>query len=178
MKRTIFYALMLAPSVTFAAQWVSVTRTDAMTDEETTETFVESTTGDKFSLLRRSDESVWGYLQLASPNQFSVGEQLMARIDKNEPREFNDKLEKLTADLGMKVESWEWNPSLIGFRLWHGKKDEGCGYVRQLYDGKRLVIRYHPNQSTTRDIVFELDGNQKAISKAVGFDVSHCPERT
>jgi len=175
MKRLICVALTLLPFAAMAAEWNSVTRTDAMTDEETIEAHIESTTGDRFTLLRRSDGSVWGYLELDSPHQFSVGDQVMARVDKNEPREFNDKLEKLTESLGDKIESWEWNPNLIGFRMWHGKKDDGCGYVQQLYNGSLLIFRYHPNQSTTRDLMFELDGNQAAISKAVGFDVSQCP---
>ena len=175
MRKSLFLALMLFPFAALAAEWNSTTRTDAMTDEETTEAYIESTTGDRFTLLRRSDGSVWGYLKLDSPHQFSVGEQLIARVDKNDPREFNDRLEKLTESLGDKIEAWEWNPSLIGFRMWHGKKDEGCGYVSQLYNGSRLIFRYHPNQSTTRDLVFELAGNQETISKAVGFDISQCP---
>lgn len=122
MKILMLGALTLLPFVAVAAEWNSVTRTDAMTDEETSEAYIESTTGDRFTLLRRSDDSVWGYLELDSPHQFSVGYYLMARVDKNEPRDFDDKLEKLTERLGDKIKTWEWNPSLIGFRMWHGKK--------------------------------------------------------
>lgn len=155
--------------------WEIKKTTDAMTDEVSRTVFVVSNDGSRFTLIRKSDNSVWGYLKLSGMNQFMINERLMLRIDKNEPVKFNEDLEKLTAEIGMKEEMWEWNPSLIGFRLWHGNLDEGCGLIQKLYDGEKMVIRYHPNQSTVRTISFTLTGNKKAISDALGFDVSTCP---
>jgi hypothetical protein len=174
----IFWILALSfisPPV-FASNWEIKFTSDAMTDKESTEAFIISNTGERFTILRRSDGRFWGYIQLVPPNQFSINERLITRIDKNTPKEFNEDFEKLTKSLGSPIESWEWNPSLIGFGIWHGNKNEGCGWLRQLYDGKKFIIRYHLNKSTTRDVIFELSGSQEAISKAAGFDVSMCPE--
>jgi hypothetical protein len=169
-----FVAMFLATGVASAADWSLKQSTDAMTDAVRKEAFVTNTEGDKFTIIRRNDGSVWGYFQLAGLNQFSVGERLMLRVDKNKPVEFNEDFEKLTRQLGRPIEAWEWNPGLIGFRLWHGKSDEGCGLVHQLYNGSQLIIRYHPNSSTERDVVFPLGGNHDAIAKAIDLQMSDC----
>lgn len=103
-----------------------------------------------------------------------VGENLMVRIDKNEPVEYNDKLQKLSARLGMPTLTWEWNPSLIGFRIWHGSPEEGCGQVTKLIEGSTMIIRYHPNHSTTRDLHFDISKGKPLLAKALHLDVSEC----
>jgi hypothetical protein len=178
MNKIFAFILLLLSTSVLASTWQQSITTDAITDKESIEAFVMSSTGDRFTILRRTDGKFWGYFQLAPPHQFRVGERLIARIDKNAPREFNEDLQKLTKRLGDPANSWEWNPSLVGFLLWHGDQAEGCGWLTQLYNGKKLVIRYHPNQSTFRDVVFKLSGNQKAISKAAGFNLSKCQEKT
>ncbi len=175
MKKLITLGLLAISSTAFAGNWELRTSTDAMTDTVASQAVVDAPSGEKFTVMRRSDGSVWGYVQLSGVNQFGINDNLMVRVDKNKPFEFNDKLEKLTRQLGKPIESWEWNPSLIGFRMWHGKVDEGCGIVQQLFHGQQIVVRYHPNQSTFRDITFPLTGNQKAISDALGFDINTCP---
>lgn len=172
-----YYALicLLVASTATAGDWEAKTTTDAMTDATSTEAFVTNADGDKFTMLRRSDGTVWGYIELSGIKQFSVNERLMVRVDKNDPVEFNEDFEKLSRELKMPMDTWEWNPNLIGFRMWHGKFNEGCGMVQRLFKGQQLIIRYHPNPSTISDVVFPLYGNQKTISDAVGFDVATCP---
>ena len=174
MNKLLALALIALPGLAFAGNWELKTTTDAMTDQTSSQAEVKSADGDTFTVMRRSDGSVWGYVRLAGMNQFGINENLMVRIDTNKPFEFNDKLEKLTRQLGKPIESWEWNPSLIGFRMWHGKPDEGCGIVQQLYNGHQIIVRYHPNQSTYRDITFPLTGNATAITDALGFSISAC----
>lgn len=158
----------------FAGDWKLITREDAMTDQVTKEAMVTAPGGEKFSVLRRSDGRVWGYFQLAGLDQFSVGERLMLRIDKNEPQEFNEDLHNVMKSLGSPEGAWEWNPNLIGFLIWHGEAKSGCGMLRTLYEGHQVIIRYHPNQSTVRDVVFPLTGNKKALSEAMDVDLSKC----
>lgn len=177
MRKLLATALVTISGAALAGNWEIRTTTDSMTDQVSREAFVTSPGGDKFTIIRRSDGSVWGYIKLAGINQFSVNDRLMLRVDKNRPVEFNEDFEKLTKKLGRPIEAWEWNPSLIGFLMWHGKIDEGCGLVKQLFEGATMVVRYHPNQSTIRDITFPLTGNKKAISDAVGVDVSTCPAK-
>lgn len=164
-------------SLASSADWQIKTKTDAMTDETSSEAFVIASTGEKLTIIRRGDNSVWGYLQLSGMNQFGINEKILFRVDRNPPSEFDDRLEKLTARLGKPIKTWEWNPSLVGFRMWHGKAEEGCGALKQLHDGKVVIVRYHPNQSTTRDITFEITGGQKALSDVVAVDLSVCPEK-
>lgn len=166
--------LTLSSSCLFAGEWQLKVTKDAMTDATTSEAFINSSAGDKLSVIRRSDGSVWGYVQLSGLNQFGINDSLLVRVDKNPVAEFNDRFEKLSNSLGKPIKTWEWNPNLIGFRMWHGKADEGCGIIKQLYEGKVVVVRYHPNQSTTRDITFEISGGQKALSDALSVDLSSC----
>lgn len=175
MKKLIAACLFMASSVANAGDWVLQTSTDAMTDKTTSQAVVTAQDGETFTILRRSDGSVWGYLQLSGMNQFGINESLLFRVDKDTPIEFNDKLQKLTQKLGHPIATWEWNPSLIGFRIWAGKVEEGCGIVQKIFKGSQIVVRYHPNQSTFRDVTFVLTGNQKAISDALGFDINTCP---
>lgn len=162
----------------FAGDWELKSKSDAMTDAVTKEATVTSPDGDKFTILRRADGSAWGYVQLGGSGLFGIDETLMVRVDKNKPVEFNDKFEKLAVKLKMpSMNIWEWNPNLIGFRIWHGKQDEGCGLIKQLFDGQQVIVRYHPNQSTLRDITFPLTGNNQALSDALGIDVAACPHK-
>jgi len=154
--------------------WEIEKTTDAMTDEVSRTVFVDSNDGSRFTLIRKSDNSVWGYLKLSGMNQFMINERLLLRVDKSEPVKFNEDFEKLTVELGMKVESWEWNPNLIGFRLWHGKLDEGCGLVQKLYDGEKMVIRYHPNQSTIKDVHFDISKNKSVITDSLEINMDNC----
>ncbi len=151
------------------ATWKLHKSVDSMTDKVTKDAYVVSSGGDRFTLLRKSDGRVWGYLQLAGMNQFKVNDALMLRVDKNKPVPISDPgLENLG------IHAYEWNPSLLGFLLWHGKVNEGCGYIRDLLSGKRLVIRYHPNQSTYRDVTFHIAKNKAAIRQGIGLSSNDC----
>lgn len=174
--RLILALTMMTISASSFAGWEVRTTTDAMTDAITIEAFVESQEGHRFTLLRRSDNSLWGFVRLAGLEQFSINERLMMRVDKNEPFEFNDDFEKLMERLGQPKNAWEWNPSLIGFLMPLVEKKLGCEIIKQLLHGSSMILRFHPNQSTIRDITFPINGNQKAVSDAFGFNVETCPE--
>ena len=172
--KSIATMLLLVAGVASASDWSLKTSTDSMTDETRKQASITNQDGDRFTVIRRSDNSVWGYIQLADGKMFNVGERLMLRVDKNKAVSFNEDFEKLTKKLGKPMEAWEWNPNLIGFRMWHGDPAEGCGLIKQLYDGSQLIIRYHPNDSTERDVTFDLSGNSQAITQALDFQISSC----
>jgi hypothetical protein len=160
----------------FSLAWSLEEKKDEMTDSFTRTATVKSAEGASFTLLRRSNGAVWGYLKLNASNQFMVGEELLMRIDKLPPVEFNDKLQKLLLRLGDAAPSWEWNPSLIGFSIWHGTPEDGkCGQISDLLRGKSLRIRYHPNQSTSRDLVFDISKTKETIRKALDVSLADCP---
>lgn len=156
------------------AGWKLVSRVDAMTDKSEKEAFITSDEGHRLTILRRGDNTVWMYLKLSGMNQFGIQDKLILRVDKNDPVDFGDSLDKISAKLSMPIKTWEWNPDLIGFRAWHGESRDGCGYIKQLINGSRLVIRYHPNESTYKDIFFNIGNNPKAISEALNLDASTC----
>lgn len=170
----LFLVLLVLTGTAFAGEWEFRTLTDSMTDEVVKQAEVKSAEGDVFTVLRRSDGSAWGYVRLAGHKQFGVKESIMIRVDKNKPFEFNDEFEKLTKRLGKPIKAWEWSPTLVGFRIWHGIPAEGCGIVEQLFKGEQMIVRYHPTESTYREITFALTGNADAITDALGFSISDC----
>lgn len=168
MRKIIFIAL-LTITETSLADWKVQESVDAMTDKVSKTAYVVSDDGSRFTVIRKSDKKVWGYLKLSGMNQFKINESLILRVDKNKPIDFNDKLQK-----SFGISSYEWNPSLLGFLIWHGKADEGCGLVGQLLKGKKMVIRYHPNKSTFKDIVFDISKNKTAIKEGLGLESEQC----
>ena len=175
MKHLYLLGLLCVAGQAGAEDWVLKISTDSMTDTITKEAMISSPTGESFTLLRRSDGSVWGYFRPANGQMFSAGDHLMVRVDKNKPIELNGKLEELMARVGKKMEVWDWNPTLIATRIWHGKVSDGCGIIQQLYNGQTMIVRNHPNESTYRDTTYTLGGNREALLQALDVDINACP---
>lgn len=167
--RTIIFIALSAFATSSIAEWKVQESVDAMTDQVSKTAYVLSDNGSRFTLIRKSSSAVWGYLKLSGMNQFKANDVLMLRVDKNEPRDYDDKAQKLFG-----IPSYEWNPSLLGFLIWHGKADEGCGLVGQLLQGQKMVIRYHPNKSTYKDIVFDISKNKAAVREGLGLESDQC----
>jgi len=169
--KTFLATILLFHTAAVFANWQIKTTTDAMSDETSSTIYVKAHNGEKFTLIRKTDNSVWGYFNLTGMKQFKINDQLLLRVDKNKPREINDKLQK-----AFKVHTYEWNPNLMGFLLWHGsaKEDNSCGFIGELINGKKLVIRYHPNKSTKRDVVFDISKNKNSIKKSLSLPKSAC----
>ncbi len=163
-------ALLLLATSTFvsAEGWKVETKVDAMTDVTRTYAMVTAKTGETLTILKRDDKTIWAYFELSGVDQFSVNDRLTLRVDKNKPISYNQDFQELSRELGQPVTNWEWNPSLIGFAVGSAKADGGCHkVVSEIYNGEKLVIRYHPNQSTTRDVIFPLANGKEVISKAI-----------
>ena len=156
-------AAMLLTNSALASEWILKSYTDSMTDAIRKEVYISNGDGDRFTLIRKSDGAVWGYVKLSGGKQFNIGERLMVRIDKNKPMEFNGDLDKI---MGGQINTWEWNPSLVGFQLWAGESG-GCETLKQIYSGSQITVRYHPNDSTSRDVLFVVDGGYEEISSAL-----------
>lgn len=168
MKKNYALIILFASPLVFAETWKVNSETDSMTDVTRIHAVVAAKTGDTFTILQRDDKSIWAYFELSGTNQFSVNDRLTLRVDKNEPISYNQDFQELSRELGQPVTNWEWNPNLISFELGSGKSDGDCHkIVTQIYSGEKLIIRYHPNQSTTRDVSFSITGGKEAISKAI-----------
>ncbi len=147
-----------------AAQWQLDSRVDAMTDLPSENVFIENAEGDRLTILRRSDQSIWGFLSLGEGRMFGSSRQgVLLRVDDHPPVGYS---EANTA--------YEWNPALAGFRIGTAESSY-CSIVRQLHAGEALAIRYFPNDSTQRDIRFELDpASADALLTATGVDMDQC----
>lgn len=167
--RQIIIFLSLLMTTNLYADWKINETIDSMTDKVQKNAFILSKGGHRFTLIRKSNGKVWGYLKLSRFNQFSVNDSLMLRVDKNKPREISDRFQK-----SIGIASYEWNPNILGFLLWHGEASKRCGTISQLLKGKKLVIRYHPNKSTYKDIVFNITKNKLAIRSALSIKNNEC----
>lgn len=172
--KVVFSVLVFLATVHSAFAWTIQESIDVITDEPRKQVAVTSADGHTFTLIRKSDNRVWAYVKLASPNQFMVGERLILRIDQDKPINFNEDLHNLMQRTGKPIKAWEWNPSLIGFLLWHGVAEKGCGLVKRLMESSKMVIRYHPNQSTERDIIFNTGQDRHLIGQSLNIDPSVC----
>lgn len=175
MKSLYMFGLLLFVGHAGAEDWELKTTADSMTDTITKEARISLPTGESLSILRRGDGSVWGYFRPANGQMFAAGDHLLVRVDKNKPIELNGKLEELMARVGKKMEVWDWNPTLIASRIWHGKVSDGCGIIQQLYSGKTLIVRNHPSESTYRDTTYALGGNREVLAQALDIDMTTCP---
>lgn len=159
--------------------WEIKTLTDAMTDEISHQAVLTSHSGDTLTLLLRGKNKFWAFVQLAGANQFGIDTDLTIRIDANKPGLWDDSWDKLSRMIGKDpTHTWEWNPSLIGFEAGSYATKEGeenvCSFVRDLYGAKKIVIRYHPNKSTFKDIEFHSEGNQSIIIDAFHINLDTC----
>jgi hypothetical protein len=176
-KSALHATLLLFGTLASAAEWKLERRIDAITDEEVKQAVLKSAAGDSVSIVRRSDDSVWLYLKLRQFETFSTEQVLIGRVDKNPPMEWGQKDNDFYRGIGMKLTMWEWNPNLVGGRAWHGKADEGCGFIEELARGSRLVLRYHPNKSTVADVVFSLPKSPTPMLEAIDLKMADCVER-
>jgi hypothetical protein len=170
MKKVLIVGSLVFSSLVFA-DWRVSKDTDLMTDKTILRASIEAETGESLTIMQRDDKSIWAFFKLANANTFSVDERLLLRVDKNEPTEYNRDFQDLTIELGKPMYNWEWNPNLIAFRIGGGTKDGDCNVtLKQLHNGKKLVIRHRPNKSTFRDVVFSATNGKVALQEVLDVD--------
>lgn len=175
MKFFLLILVAVTPALALATDWNLVNEKDAMTDEERTEAVIENPDGDRFTILRRANGKVWGFLSLGGVHQFGIINSIKARYGGNQAFVYNDDLDKLSKKLGRPMNGWEWNPKLVAFLMWHGNIEEGCGKITELAESKQILFRYKPNQSTQRDVYFRDVSEASAIPAALGINLEDCP---
>lgn len=167
--RIIIFIVLVSMFGSASAQWELDESVDAMTDEVSRKAYVASEDGHAFVVVRKNDGKVWGYLMLPEGEFFKINDAVMLRVDKNKPKNFDDRLQR---EFG--VASYEWKPDLLGFLIWHGKAGEGCGLVGELLKGDEMVIRYHPRESTLKDVRFDISENRKAVRAGLWLEEGQC----
>jgi hypothetical protein len=155
-----------------AAPWKLEQRTDAITDDVVKYASIQSRSGDTATIIRKSGGEVWMYVRLRPAALFSTEQRLAARVDKHEAYSWSKREDD--AMKGILPPSFDWSPSLIGVRLWHGKAEEGCGFVGQLAKGRLLVVRHYPQEATVQDVMFDLPKDSGPLMRSLDLRPSDC----
>ncbi|PSF15373.1 hypothetical protein [Marinobacter shengliensis] len=90
------------------------------------------------------------------------------RVDKNETMVVDPEKSKRLAELLGKP-TFQWEPATVGFLLWHGSEEEGCGYVGQLLQGQELKVRYQTNSLERDTFSANLAGAKQSIINGLGL---------
>ncbi len=154
-------ALML---LTFAqivnADWTFVNKVDEFTDKSVRYA-VYSDANHRIQLSHQG-EAVWMFISRKKIGTFEPNGTIEMRVDKNEARIVDpEKSKKLASLLGKST--FQWEPATVGFLVWHGKEDEGCGFVGELLQGKELKVRYQTNSLERDTFSASLAGAKQAI---------------
>lgn len=147
-----------------AAQWQLDSRVDAMSDRRVENAYIENTAGDRLTITRRADQSIWGFLSLGGGRMFGSSRQgVLLRVDGHPPERYWEGNTE-----------YEWNPTLAGFRM-RTAESQYCEIFRQLHAGSSLLVRYFPSDSTQRDIRFDLDPpSAHVLVTGTGIDLDLC----
>ena len=92
------------------------------------------------------------------------------RVDKNDTRTIDPKKSKeLGKLLGKKI--FQWEPKTVGFLIWHGKEDEGCGLIGELLEGDFLSFRYQISSMERETYEISLEGAKEAIINGLNLTI-------
>src|SRR3989338_9937587 len=141
MKNILVFLLFAFSSPAFA-EWTSVNKVDAFSDEMVRYAVYD----DENHRVQISHQgtAVWMFVSRKKIGTFEPNKLIELRVDKNKTFEFNPPaMNKILAASGLKA--YQWEPATIGFLIWHGLEDRGCGYIDQLISGEKLSVRYWTN---------------------------------
>ncbi len=168
--KTLFSALVLGVFSTVAmAGWISVDKTDDFTDKQVT--FARYTDTKHTIQISREDNGVWMYITRKLTGTLEPDTVVELRVDENKTFEVNPELSALLERLGQKA-SYQWEPKIVGFLIWHGIEEEGCAFIGELLLGSKLRGRYRLNSMERDTFSIPLEGARGAI--IAGLDLKIC----
>lgn len=92
------------------------------------------------------------------------------RVDKNKSKEINPvSLNQIFKSIGLI--GYQWEPATIGFQMWGGLENEGCGYIGELVSGDNLSVRYRINTLERDNFSISLAGAKKALIDGLNLKV-------
>ena len=153
-------------SASAMAKWDYVNKVDDFTDEKVM--YASYSDSDHRIQLSHEGKSVWMFITRKKVGTFDPKGIIEVRVDDNKTNTTDPvKSKRMAKLLGKKI--YQWEPSTVGFLLWHGKEDEGCGYINQLLNGSILKGRYQINSMERDTFKISLDGAREAIIKGLGL---------
>lgn len=142
------------------AEWTFVNKADEFTDKQVRYAAFSDT--DHRVQLSYEGTSVWMFITRKKTGTFDPNGLIELRVDKNESLTIDPVSSKRLAKLiGQRMFIWE--PATVGFLLWQGKEDEGCGFVGELLGGQELKVRYQTNSLARDTFSASLVGAKQAI---------------
>lgn len=162
-RLTLFFIFFSASAF---SNWNYVNKVDDFTDEKVM--FAAYNDSDHRIQLSHEGTSVWMFITRKKLGTFEPSGIIELRVDRNKTHIIDPAKAKLLSKL-MKKSVFQWEPSTVGFLLWHGKEEEGCGYIGQLLNGKELRGRYQLNSMERDSFKISLDGAKPAIIEGLGL---------
>lgn len=140
-------------------------------DKATGQKVMSATYSDKNHqiLINRKNNAVWMYINRKQAGSFERNGVVEIRVDNNRSKF----IEPLSEDPFMELTGpvYQWQPSTVGFRLWHGNEDVDCGYFVELLAGKELKARYPLDTRKMGGFRVTLEHAKAAIIKGLGLSV-------
>lgn len=168
-KTTIATFLISVFPITALAEWNYVNTLDAFTDEKVVGV-VYSDNEHRIQLSREYSD-VWMYINRNEIGSFEPDTIIELRVDENETKTIDPSFLKQLGDI-LEKPTYIWEPATVGFLIWHGEEDSGCGYIEQLLNGKELQGRYYLNRVLRDTFSISLEGAKEAIIE--GLELSIC----
>lgn len=163
----IAFAFYVIPS-TVSAQWSFVEKVDDFTDEKIT--YALYSDNDHQIQISHEGKAVWIFITKNGLESFEPNGKIELRVDKNETRIIDPVKCKELSDL-MGKDTFLWEPKTVGFLIWHGKEDEGCGYIGELLEGDFLNFRYQINSMESETYKISLEGAKEAIVQGLNLTI-------
>lgn len=162
-------ALLISLFPMFAmAGWGFVNKVDDFTDQQV---MYAAYSDDEHRIqLSHEGDSVWMFITRKKIGTFEPNGIIELRVDDNKSLAIDPVKSKRTAKL-LGISTFQWEPSTVGFLIWHGKENEGCGYIGQLLEGKKLKGRYQTNSMERDTFQVSLDGAKEAIISGLGLNI-------
>jgi len=174
LSRLLLLLVLFAPALAQAG-WEIRRSTDAMTDETRVSAQITTRDGHTFALYRRADRSVWAYLAVPERigNLLTATRRPIYRVDKLAADDLDGtkRLEELTGK-----QHFLGNARGVTWLVWHGEGRPDKGTLRDIMDGKQLLVRYFVIADRSREVRFDLSGARPVIAKALGVPAIAGPE--
>lgn len=150
------------------AGWGFTNKVDDFTDEKV---MYAAYSDDEHRIqLSHEGDSVWMFITRKKIGTFEPSGIIELRVDDNKSRTIDPVKSKQLAELLGKT-TFQWEPATVGFLIWHGKEDEGCGYVGELLEGKELKGRYQINSMERDTFKISLEGAKESIIGGLGLTI-------
>lgn len=151
-----------------SAQWTSVNMVDDFTDEKINYALYSD---DEHQLqISYEGSSVWMFITKQGIETFQPNGLIELRVDKKDTRIKDPQQSKeLSKFLGGEI--FKWEPKTVGFLVWHGKEDEGCGFIGELLEGDFLRFRYQISSMEREAHKIDLEGAKKALINGLNLTI-------